>query len=289
MDDFLNIQRELIANPHKDGLPRESQFWIDILQHPLRPIQDVKTRWDSTTQMCLRLRLLKRAVTIFLRKYQTRLLLSSDQWKQVEYLIKLTSVFNSVTQTIGRSQSPSIHEVYETYDTLLTHLDKEIQRLTHKSDSWKKSLRNSLEAAKEKLQSYFEKLGVDQSLEEAYAFSWLLHPAYRQNAFSMPIQDFRPNPRPNPRTNPRLNNKQHLVNRRREYMRRLRRLWEEKYRERSQVDDQSKALQVQRRPIDLIRNLTSSPKKNRTLTENSQNSGQKETDELDRYFEQGRF
>jgi hypothetical protein len=131
--------------------------------------------------MCLRLRILKRPLMVFLRDERSYLIPQAEEWKQIEYLITLTAPYNGITQSIGRTSSPSIHRVYESYNMLFSHIEKEIRRLQPKRASWKVGLRDGLLASQSKLKKYYG--DVEVNLDHVYAFSWLLHPHYRNTAF----------------------------------------------------------------------------------------------------------
>jgi hypothetical protein len=181
--DFLDIQRKIIENEIPAAV--DAEFWVSLHHRPLLPIQDVKTRWDSTTQMLIRFRVLRRAVILYFEKTGHAFLLPSEQeWSHIDYLIGLTAPFNALTQTVGRSASASIHRVYEIYDILFTHIESALEILQKKTTPWKVQMYNALQCAWDKLNKYYSQTERDRSVDQIYAFSWLLNPYYRNTAFT---------------------------------------------------------------------------------------------------------
>lgn len=179
---FTEITKEFISNPNRE--PRDDPIWVVKLKRPLLPLQDVKTRWDSTTQMLLRIRILRRPLDVFLRRQRKEwLILSSNQWEQVEYLIELTAPFNAMTQHAGVSRAPSIHDAFPIYNNLFDHIEFNQERLAMKTRAWKVQLHDALQDAHAKLSKYYSKTS-DDKLNHIYAFALLLHPAKHETAFT---------------------------------------------------------------------------------------------------------
>jgi hypothetical protein len=136
--------------------------------------------------MCLRLRILKRPINSFFASVKPWLVPSPEEWSHVEYLIKLTGAFNACTQAIGRSRTTSIWEVYDIYNALLDHIERQANSLRKKKKAWKKGLADGLDLAFQKLSKYYTLTSSPayKDLDQLYAFSWLLHPKHRNTAFS---------------------------------------------------------------------------------------------------------
>jgi hypothetical protein len=185
--EFSEIQMEILSNPERYP---ELKKWIVSYKRPLLPILDVKTRWDSTTSMCLRLRILRRALTEYFNKDRRSrhsmlwLLPSASEWQTIEYLIMVTAPFNQLTQLIGASTVPTIHSAYDCYDVLFSHLEKAQKKLRGRTPAWKNGLSEAIEASVTKLKKYYNMTETNESLELLYAFSKLLHPGQHLEAFT---------------------------------------------------------------------------------------------------------
>lgn len=123
----------------------------------LRCFQDVKTRWDSTCQMLIRIYTLQEAVNLYTANYCPHLSLSKDEWDQIKYLITLLRPFQFYTSFISTTRSPTIHRVFEIYNILLEHFEKAKKKLGRKKKDWKSLLYQGLEAAENKLKDYYER------------------------------------------------------------------------------------------------------------------------------------
>ena len=251
----------MIENPGPT-LEESDQLWIGLLKQPLRPIQDVKTRWDSTTQMLIRLRILRKPLEKFLQRMGMRaLILTESQWSVVEYLVDLTAPFNAFTQTVGRSSSPSIHSVYVVYNLLFAHIEDALFKLRRKKQVWKVSLKHSLEQAKAKLTKYYGKTSTDPDLDELYAFSALLHPLTRNSAFEE--SEWRGSANAKGQSYRTI------------YVEKLREKWEASYR--GDIQERRALGSVDQQGIDFIRTRYAK-------TSSTQRRRHHEPDELDRYF-----
>jgi len=89
-------------------------------------VQDVRTRWNSTIAM------LQRAVRMrpvirewvktepkFIDIYPT-----SDEWKQIEYVIAILHPFLKWTNLVSTSTGPTIHHAWRIYNGLFEHIEK---------------------------------------------------------------------------------------------------------------------------------------------------------------------
>ena len=107
------------------------------LSPELRPkilIQDVKTRWDFTCHMLIRVHMLQNTIDSWLSQNDQfiYLTITSEEWKQVEYLIELTKPFAFFTALIGKSKGPMIHNVFNIYESLFNHLEDSMVLLRQK-------------------------------------------------------------------------------------------------------------------------------------------------------------
>jgi hypothetical protein len=133
--------------------------------------------------MLIRIRILRRPITRLLIHYNMKqLILTAEEWGHVEYLIELTVTFNAVTHIVGQSNTAALHTVFEAYNHLFNHIDKNLQRLAKKKAPWKTAIRDSLTKAKDKLTKYYSH--TDGIHGDMYAFAALLHPTFRHTALS---------------------------------------------------------------------------------------------------------
>ena len=216
--------------------------------------------------MCIRLRVLKRPLQMYLGKNDMKWLrLTAEEWSHIDYLISLTAPFNAFTQTIGRSKSPSIHRVYEIYNLLFNHIEHSIRVLQRKRDPWKLTLKDALQASREKLQKYYSETGILQSLDCYYAFTWLLHPTSRNQAFvgsSWTGLDYR-----------------------RKYMKALREKWVTEYKGDTDNIGQPSVQSEEQDPLDLVRSLHHQRIGHFQPVQSAALTSSKSKDELHRYFE----
>ncbi|KAF7328569.1 Dimer-Tnp-hAT domain-containing protein [Mycena venus] len=90
----------------------------------LMVIRDVKTRWNYTEAMITRGLLLRKAIDqwVFDREELRPLLLTTDQWKMLESLGKILTVFTQVTLEMSRSGTPTLPFVLLMYEIMMTSL-----------------------------------------------------------------------------------------------------------------------------------------------------------------------
>ena len=127
----------------------------------MKVLQDVKTRWNSTYLMSVRCLRLRAAIDQFWvqmggESSGASLKLDPREWKIIEYLVELMHPYATQGAALSASVRPTIDLVWEKYNLLFDHLDKQKAKLQRKSHTWKKQLLPALEAAKDKLSSYYE-------------------------------------------------------------------------------------------------------------------------------------
>ena len=88
-------------------------------------MQDVTTRWNSTFLMLQRA---KRLQTIY-DKYCSEcglsdLVLTEDEWKQIDYLLSITQPFFNFTSVLSKTKDITIHIVFSIYNQLFDHLER---------------------------------------------------------------------------------------------------------------------------------------------------------------------
>ncbi|KAG0160395.1 hypothetical protein PDIDSM_7923 [Penicillium digitatum] len=121
--------------------PQRREAFIALQPEPaLIPIQDVRTRWNSTFLM------LNRA-----KKLQPFMI----KWRQVEYLLLLTKPFFDFTMMLSKTKDITAHNIYSIYNKLFSHLDAAEAKLKNKGVIWKKRMLWALQTAKKKLSKYY--------------------------------------------------------------------------------------------------------------------------------------
>ena len=157
-------------------------------EKPLRLIQDVSTRWDSTCYMLVRARALQLPINNYTTQYTSakHFRLSKIEWKQVEYLIDITKPFNFFTQTIGKAKEPTIGFAFDVYTALFEHLHTMIFVLKKKkaafpSRAWVVLLIDAINTALNKLDKYFQQ--TYNNLGSIYALGTILTPSHRLSTF----------------------------------------------------------------------------------------------------------
>jgi hypothetical protein len=167
LKDFRTLQTEFWeANRH---LSKRARLYL------LRCFQDVKTRWDSTYHMLARLRELKPHVDPYTKQNCTHLHLSDEEWGQIDYVISILRPFAIYTQLIGASRLPTIHQVFDIYNHLLSHIERAIEKLEKKKQPWKVEIYTALQSANEKLKQYYSATaGSDAG--QLYGIAILLDP-----------------------------------------------------------------------------------------------------------------
>ena len=150
------------------------------LKHDLRVIQDVKTRWNSTTLMLIRFRTLRPAIELYIARRQLQwLALSNSEWDQVSYLIGLTKPLALCTKIIGKSKGPTLHMAFVIYNMIFNGLEKAERRLRRKTTPWKRQLLEAVGAATEKLKKYYSE--TRHQFGDRYGMAILLHPSMKDS------------------------------------------------------------------------------------------------------------
>ena len=78
-----------------------------------------------------------------------------QEWQQVQYIVQLIKSFALHGYTIGVRESPTIQHVFLTYNELFGHLDNEHAWLRRKRKALKSDLLPAIDAAREKLCTYY--------------------------------------------------------------------------------------------------------------------------------------
>lgn len=149
----------------------------------LLPIQDVRTRWNSTFLMLRRAKRLQSTFNDYCAKYSyNQFRLNDDEWRQIDYLLCLTQPFFEYTTALSQTKDVTVHNIFDIYNELFDHLELSIDRLKRKKVPWKKAIFRALEAGKIKLGQYYSK--TTKVHGNLYGVGTILAPQYKLQFFS---------------------------------------------------------------------------------------------------------
>jgi hypothetical protein len=147
------------------------------------PLQDVKTRWNSTFLMLRRIKRLRSIFNPFCIEYdRTDLMLDADEWRQIDYLLWITQPFFDFTLELSKTKDVTTHHVFKIYNKLFEHLEQSMSQLQRKKVPWKKRMLQALQAAQVKLSNYYSQ--TDAIRGDLYAVGTMLAPANKSQFFS---------------------------------------------------------------------------------------------------------
>lgn len=152
----LNKVRYLAIYIHASPQRRETFLQLQPKEPRLVPIQDVRTRWNSTFLMLRRAKRLRSYFISFCEQYDCKeMLLNNEEWRQIDYLLCITEPFFDYTTELSKTKEVTTHLVFKLYNALFEHLEKSIGQLKKKRIPWKKQMLQSLEAGRQKLGGYY--------------------------------------------------------------------------------------------------------------------------------------
>lgn len=179
IEEFNTIQTKYLGTT----LDHDTTSLYTAPSKPLKLIQDVRTRWDSSCHMLVRLCQLRQSVAEMLERHsQEHMLPSKTEWRQIEYLIQLTKPFALWTQSLSASSGPSAFLVFIAYNQVFDVIEKAMARTKHKSTPWKRDIHNGLDKAHAKLRKYYSETQSD--LGDLYGHAILLHPTRKKSFFT---------------------------------------------------------------------------------------------------------
>lgn len=117
--------------------------------------------------------------------HHSHLRITSDKWRQVDYLICITQPFYKFTTALSKTKDVTIHTVFSIYNHLFEHLESRIQQLEKKRIRWKQQILEALRSAESKLREYYTMTDF-QGLGDMYAIGTLLAPQYKLEFFQGP-------------------------------------------------------------------------------------------------------
>jgi hypothetical protein len=132
----LNKVRSLAIYINASPQRRENFLKLQTNQPALVPIQDVRTRWNSTYLMLQRAKRLQSDLDQYCRTYRAdQLMINSEEWRQIDYLLCLTKPFFDFTTVLSKTKDVTIHSVFGVYNKLFNHLEASIRQLRRKKVS----------------------------------------------------------------------------------------------------------------------------------------------------------
>jgi hypothetical protein len=109
--------------------------------------------------------------------------LDKTEWRQIEYLLCITEPFFEYTTELSTTKEVTIHLILGIYNNLFDHLEKSIRQLQRKKVSWKTTMLDALEAAKEKLSAYYKE--TDHEMHgNIFAVGTIIAPSNKLQFFS---------------------------------------------------------------------------------------------------------
>ncbi|KGO69277.1 HAT dimerization [Penicillium italicum] len=141
-----------------NGSPQRKEAFLKLESNgqKLIPIQDVRTRWNSTFLMLRRAQRLSTTFDEYCSLYhQPHFALNAEGWRQIDYLLHILQPFFTYTTLVCQTNDSSIHLIFSIYNKLFDHLERSMHQLRRKRVAWKQPMLSSLEAAKDKLSKYY--------------------------------------------------------------------------------------------------------------------------------------
>ncbi|KAJ5751474.1 uncharacterized protein N7511_008439 [Penicillium nucicola] len=178
----LNKIRFLAVYINASPQRRETFCGLQITDIKIVPIQDVRTRWNSTYLMLRRAKRLRSIFTLFCTEYDCEEMLPSEQeWRQIDYLLSITEPFFDYTTQLSKTRDITAHYVFMIYNKLFAHLEQSMKQLRRKRVVWKKQMLDALEAGRIKLDEYYSQ--TDSIRGHIYAISTMLAPVNKFQFF----------------------------------------------------------------------------------------------------------
>jgi hypothetical protein len=148
----------------------------------LVPIQDVRTRWNSTFLMLRRAKRLRSFFQPFCEEYDCEeMLLDNQEWRQIDYLLQITRPFFDYTTELSKTKEVTTHLVFKLYNALFDHFFEAEALLKRKRVPWKSDMLKALTAGRLKLDEYYSQ--TDNLKGHIYAVGTMLAPDSRFQFF----------------------------------------------------------------------------------------------------------
>jgi hypothetical protein len=178
----LNKVRYLAIYVNASPQRRETFLQLQPKEPRLVPVQDVKTRWNSTFLMLRRAKRIRLLFEPFCEEYDcTEMLLTNDEWRQIDYLLCITQPFFDYTTELSKTKDVTTHLVFKLYNALFNHIEQAKKQLKRKRIPWKQQMLTALDAGHDKLRVYYAQ--TDHMRGHTFAVSTMLAPDSRFRFF----------------------------------------------------------------------------------------------------------
>ncbi|KAF4611808.1 hypothetical protein D9613_004630 [Agrocybe pediades] len=169
---FRKIAKEKYAGKSDPSVARLAELMV---------IRDIRTRWNYTHAMIRRSLLQREAIDTwtFNNEALRAIVLSKNDWKQLEQIADVLEIFTEATLQMSISQYPTIPFVLPVYELMKNKLT-----LTIESPAVPPLLRGAARAALSKLHKYREKALNNQY----YKLAAVLHPGMRAEWFKLTVK-----------------------------------------------------------------------------------------------------
>ncbi|KAJ5873691.1 uncharacterized protein N7529_002121 [Penicillium soppii] len=152
----LNKIRYLAIYINASPQRRETFYGFQTQKVKLVPIQDVKTRWNSTFLILRRAKRLQSFFNPFCEEYaRLDLLPDAEEWRQIDYLLYITEPFFDFTLQLSKTRDITAYYTFKIYNKLFEHLEKSTKQLRRKRVLWKTEMLDTLTVSRLKLDEYY--------------------------------------------------------------------------------------------------------------------------------------
>jgi hypothetical protein len=109
-------------------------------------------------------------------------MLTQEEWRHLDYLIKLLHPFAVFTEAMSRiEKGPTVHLVFALYNALFEHLEENEKKFTRKRVLWKRTMLDAVRAGYKKLKRYYAK--TTKNVGSIYATATILSPKHKLDYF----------------------------------------------------------------------------------------------------------
>lgn len=177
-------------------------------------IRDVKTRWNSTHDMCTRALELRSYIDQWLvnevghrpgasankstpsgddatdvdARDLKKLQLSAEEWHHLETITGTLSQFKKATLQISEARQPQMQNVWHMYNTLFDFLDQmdeewDVNQAGAEDASWLAVVKSAVDTGRKKLQKYYNRTG--EAVGNLYNCAAILDPTQKLTVYDV--------------------------------------------------------------------------------------------------------